>query len=53
MISDQMQKLVELEEAIKRRVHAVIGLTPRVKLVEAKSLENVDRSNRIIDSRER
>ena len=53
MISDQMQKLVELEETIKRRVHAVVGLTPRVKLVEAKTLENVDRSNRIIDSRER
>jgi len=53
MISDQMQKLVELEETIKRRVHAVVGLTPRVRLVEAKTLEKVDRSNRIIDSRER
>jgi len=53
MVSDQMQKLVELEETIKRRVHAVIGLTPRVKLVEAKSLQNVSRSNRTIDNRER
>ena len=53
MISDQIQKLVELEETIKHRVHAVIGLTPRVRLVEAKTLENVDRSNRVIDSRER
>ncbi|MCX8053387.1 MAG: phenylacetate--CoA ligase [Armatimonadetes bacterium] len=53
MISDQMQKLVELEETIKRRVHAVIGLTPRVRLVEPKTLENVDRSNRVIDNRER
>ena len=53
MISDQMQKLVELEETIKHRVHAVIGLTPRVRLVEAKTLENVDRSSQVIDSRER
>lgn len=52
MISDQMQKLVGLEETIKRRVHSVIGLTPRVKLVEAKTLQNVGRANRIIDSRE-
>jgi phenylacetate-CoA ligase len=53
MISDQMQKLVELEETIKHRFHAVIGLTPRVRLVEAKTLENVSRSNLVIDSRER
>ncbi|MGC8862438.1 MAG: phenylacetate--CoA ligase family protein [Armatimonadota bacterium] len=53
MISDQMQKLVELEETIKRRVHAVIGLTPRVRLVEAKTLETVDRSSRVVDLRER
>jgi len=52
MISDQMHKLVELEEMIKQRMHAVIGLTPRVKLVEPKSLRSVDRSNRIVDSRE-
>jgi phenylacetate-CoA ligase len=52
MISDKMLKLVELEETIKRRVHAVIGITPRVRLVEAKTLQNVGRSNRIIDNRE-
>lgn len=52
MISDQMQKLVELEETIKRRVHATVGLTPRVKLVEARSLRDVDRSNRVVDTRE-
>lgn len=52
MISDQMQKLIELEETIKRRVHAAIGLTPRVKLVEARSLQDVSQSNRIVDTRE-
>lgn len=53
MISDQMHKLIELEETITRRVHAVIGLTPRVKLVEAKSLQDVGPSNRIVDLRDR
>ena len=53
MISDQMQKLVELEETIKRRVHAVTGLTPRVRLVEAKTLRDVGRANRVVDSREK
>ncbi len=52
MVSDQMIKLVELEETIKHRIHAVIGLTPRVRLVEAKTLQDVTRSNRIIDNRE-
>ncbi len=53
MVTDQMQRLVELEETIKQRFHAVIGLTPRVRLVEPKSLENVDRSNCIVDLREK
>jgi phenylacetate-CoA ligase len=52
MISDQMLKLVELEETIKRRVHAMVGLTPRVKLVEARSLQDVRRPNRIVDTRD-
>jgi phenylacetate-CoA ligase len=53
MLTDKMQKLVELEETIKQRFHAVIGLTPRVKLVEPKSLENLDASNRVVDLREK
>jgi len=53
MVTDQMMKLVELEETIKRRVHAVVGLTPKVRLVEARTLQNVDVSNRIVDNRER
>jgi phenylacetate-CoA ligase len=52
MISDQLQKLVELEETIKKRVHAAIGLTPRVRLVEARSLRDVGPANRIVDMRE-
>ncbi len=51
MISDQMQRLVELEETIKQRVHAVVGLTPRVRLVEPKTLEHVGPGNRILDKR--
>lgn len=53
MVTDKMQKLVELEETIKQRFHAMVGLTPRVKLVEPKSLENLDASNRVVDLREK
>ena len=52
MITDQMTRLVELEEKIKHRVHAVIGLTPRVKLVEPKTLQDVGPANRVVDNRE-
>lgn len=53
LITDRMLRLVELEETIKRRVHAVIGLTPRVKLVEPKTLQNVGPQNRVVDNREK
>ncbi|OFX14560.1 MAG: phenylacetate--CoA ligase [Armatimonadetes bacterium RBG_16_58_9] len=52
MISDQMQRLIELEETIKQRVRAVVGLTPRVKLVEPKTLRQVGPANRVVDRRE-
>lgn len=52
MISDQMQRLVDLEETIKQRVHATVGLTPRIKLVEPRSLRDVGLSNRVQDIRE-
>ncbi|MGQ9455935.1 MAG: phenylacetate--CoA ligase family protein [Armatimonadota bacterium] len=52
MLTDQMQKLVELEATIKQRFHAVMGITPRVKLVEPKSLEGADSSNQVVDLRE-
>lgn len=51
MITDKMQQLVNLEETIKRRVHAVIGLTPRVKLVEPKTHQNAGLSGILIDNR--
>jgi len=52
MISDQMQKLHELEETIKHRVHAIFGITPRVKLVEPRTLQSVREASRVIDNRE-
>ncbi|MCE5199416.1 MAG: phenylacetate--CoA ligase [Armatimonadota bacterium] len=52
MASDQMQRLVGLEETIRQRVHAVIGLTPRVRLVEPKTLHGVGPSDRVVDNRE-
>jgi len=53
MISDQMQRLVELEDTIKHRVHALVGLTPRVRLVEPRTLHEVGPSERVIDNREK
>lgn len=53
LVSDQMQRLVDLEDTIKRRVHAVVGLTPRVKLVEPRTLQDVGPANRVIDNREK
>jgi len=53
LISDQMQRLVELEDTIKRRVHALVGLTPKVHLVEPRTLQKVGPSERVIDNREK
>lgn len=53
MISDQLVKLVELEDMIRNRVHAAIGLTPRVKLVEPKTLQHVGPANRVVDNRDK
>jgi phenylacetate-CoA ligase len=52
MISDQMLKLVELEENIKRQVQALIGITPRIRLVEPKTLQSVGQADRVVDNRE-
>lgn len=51
-IADQMHRLVELEELIKHRVHAVVGLTPQIKLVEPKTLQSIDSAQRVLDNRE-
>lgn len=52
LITDQMHRLVELEDTIKRRVHATVGLTPRVRLVEPRTLQDIGPSDRVIDDRQ-
>ncbi len=52
MITDQMLRLIELEETIKHSVHAAIGLTPRVKLVEPRTLQGLEPPKRVIDNRD-
>lgn len=53
IFADRMDKMIELEERIRSRVGAVIGLTPRVKLVEPKTIErSLGKSRRVIDNRE-
>jgi len=52
MISDQMQKLLQLEETIRQRVHSRIGITPRVRLVEPKTLHNLELKDRVVDNRD-
>lgn len=51
MVTDKMQQLVSLEETIKKRVHASIGLTPKVKLVEPRTHQGLGLSERVIDNR--
>jgi phenylacetate-CoA ligase len=51
ILTDQMRRLVELEEKIKSRVHAVVGLTPKLKLVEPKTLQDSPGGQRVIDNR--
>jgi len=52
MISDDLGTLVALEDTIKKRVHSVIGLTPKVRLVEPKTLRSVRGSTQVVDTRE-
>ena len=52
MITEKMLRLVELEETIKHEVHSVIGLTPRVKLVEPRTLQGVGATSKVIDNRD-
>ena len=50
ILTDQMRRLVELEEKIKSRIHAMVGLTPKLKLVEPKTLQDTG-GQRVIDNR--
>ncbi|NLN75730.1 MAG: phenylacetate--CoA ligase [Armatimonadetes bacterium] len=52
LVTDQMHRLVELEDTIKRRIHSVIGLTPRIRLVEANTLQSKDGAQMVVDNRE-
>ena len=52
IITDQIRRLVEMEEKIRSRIHAVVGLTPKLKLVEPKTLQSGPESNRrVVDNR--
>lgn len=49
---DTMRKLVEMEERIRSRLAAEIGISPRIKLVEPKALERTSgKVQRVIDRR--
>jgi phenylacetate-CoA ligase len=49
---DAMRKLVEMEEKIRSTVTARIGISPRIKLVEPKTLERTSgKAKRVIDRR--
>jgi phenylacetate-CoA ligase len=49
---DTMRKLVEMEERIRSRVAARTGVSPRIKLVEPKTLERTSgKAKRVIDRR--
>jgi len=50
ILTDQMRRLVELEEKIRARVHAMVGLTPKLKLVEPKTLQSLG-TQRVVDNR--
>lgn len=51
LISDQMNKIMALEETIRDRIGGELGLTVDVKLVEPKTLRDVPEGKRIIDNR--
>jgi phenylacetate-CoA ligase len=53
LISDQMNKIMALEETIRQRISLDLGLTVDVKLVEPQTLRDVPEGKRVIDNRER
>jgi len=48
---DTAAALLSLQREITTRLHAALGLTPKVRLVEARTLERGERSNRVVDRR--
>jgi len=53
LFTDQMSRLVGMEQRIRQRMHSILNLTPRLKLVEPKTLERSQgKAVRVIDNRE-
>lgn len=53
LFTDRMSRLVDLETKIKSRMHSNIGITPRLKLVEPRTLErSLGKAKRVIDNRQ-
>lgn len=53
VFSDEMRKLESLEKRVKAEMESVLGISPRIKLVEPKSLARTEgKAKRVIDRRE-
>ena len=52
IFTDTVGKLVEIEERIVNRVRSLLGITPRVRMVEPRTLDRVTGRRAIIDKRE-
>jgi len=53
VFSDEMRKLESLEKRVRAEMESVLGISPRIKLVEPKSLARTEgKAKRVIDRRE-
>jgi phenylacetate-CoA ligase len=53
VFSDEMRKLESLEKRVRKELESVLGISPRIKLVEPKSLARTEgKAKRVIDRRE-
>lgn len=53
IFTGQMSLLMDLENKIKARMHSAMGITPKLKLVEHRTLERtLGKAKRVIDNRE-
>ena len=52
IFSDKMKELVQLEEVIKKRLHEVLGISIKLKLVEPRTIARSEgKAKRILDNR--
>ena len=52
IFSDKMRELVQLEEVIKKRLHEVLGISIKLKLVEPRTIARSEgKAKRILDNR--